>query len=199
LNGFDTRKLREEVSAIYSRVATSPDDDYPFHLGPAYAADMLGYDAGELARLPTASTAAFTGVGNPIAIGEIPEGATVVDVGCGAGMDLLLAAGRVGPTGMAIGIDRTLAMLEKSRESARAMGFDHVELRPGDAEALPVGDGAADVVLSNGVLNLTTDKIKAFSEIHRVLKPGGRLMLADIVVARELPEDRRGDIDLWAA
>ncbi len=136
---------------------------------------------------------------NPLSIGEVPVGATVLDIGCGAGMDLLLAARRVGPTGRAIGVDMTPVMLERTREAARKLGLEHVELREGDAEALPVEDDSVDVVISNGVLNLTTDKAKAFSEILRVLKPGGRLMLGDIVVAEELSEGIRNDIDLWAA
>ena len=197
--GFDTKRLRAEVSAIYSRVASSPDGEFHFHRGPDYAAGLLGYDREALAALPESSTAPFAGVGNPLSIEDIPAGATVLDIGCGAGMDLLLAAQRVGPTGRAIGVDMTPEMLEQTRASARAMQLDHVELREGDAEALPVDDASVDVVISNGVLNLTTDKVKAFSEIYRVLKPGGRLMLADIVVSEELSEGVRNDIDLWAA
>lgn len=197
--GFDTKRLREEVSSMYARVATSPDGDFHFHRGPDYAAAFLGYDREELAALPHESTASFAGVSNPLSIGEVPVGATVLDIGCGAGMDLLLAARRVGPTGRAIGVDMTPVMLERTREAARKLGLEHVELREGDAEALPVEDDSVDVVISNGVLNLTTDKAKAFSEILRVLKPGGRLMLGDIVVAEELSEGIRNDIDLWAA
>jgi arsenite methyltransferase len=197
--GFDTKRLRDEVSAMYSRVATSPDGDYHFHRGPDYAAERLGYDREALAALPDAATAPFAGVGNPLRIDEIPSGATVLDIGSGAGMDLLLAATRVGPTGRAIGVDMTPQMLEQSRKSARSMQLEQVELREGDAEALPVSDASVDVVISNGVLNLTTDKTRAFSEIQRVLKPNGRLMLADIVVARELSESARNDVDLWAA
>ena len=131
--GFDTKRLREEVSAMYSRVAASPDGDYHFHRGPDYAAELLGYDREALAALPGPSTASFAGVGNPHAIDEIPAGATVLDVGCGAGTDLLLAATRVGPTGRAIGVDMTPEMLERTRASARELGLDHVDLRLGDA------------------------------------------------------------------
>ena len=197
--GFDTKRLRAEVAALYSRVARSPDGDFHFHCGPDYAAELLGYDRAALAALPEAATAPFAGVGNPLSIDAIPDGATVLDVGCGAGMDLLLAAGRVGPTGRAIGVDMTPEMLEQTRASAQALKLDHVELREGDAEALPVDDASVDVVISNGVLNLTTDKVKAFSEIFRVLKPGGRLLLADICVTEELSEGVRNDINLWAA
>jgi SAM-dependent methyltransferase len=196
--GFDTRRLRDEVSAIYSRVASEPDTEFHFHRGPAYAASFLGYDRGELESLPEAATASFAGVGNPLRIDRVHESETVVDVGCGAGMDLLLAARRVGPRGRAIGVDMTAAMRERALTSARALGFDGaVEVREGDAESLPLEDGAADVVISNGVLNLTTDKVRAFSEIARVLRPGGRLLLADIVVESELSEAVRRDIDLW--
>ena len=197
--GFDTKKLREEVSAMYSRVVASPDGDFHFHRGPAYAAEFLGYDRAELAELPEASTARFAGIANPIDIGEFPEGATVLDIGCGGGMDLLLAAKRVGPTGRAIGVDMTPDMIELARASAASQGLDHVEIREGDAESLPVEDASIDIVISNGVLNLTTDKVKAFAEIERVLKPGGKLYLADIIVARELSEGVRNDVDLWAA
>ena len=196
--GFDTRRLRDEVSAMYSRVASDPRGEFHFHRGANYAASFLSYDPGELAVLPENATASFAGVGNPLRIDRLHEGETVVDVGCGAGMDLLLAARRVGPRGRAIGVDMTAAMRERARASARALGFDGtVEIREGDAESLPIADGVADVVISNGVLNLTTDKERAFSEIARVLHPGGRLLLADIVVESELSETVRRDIDLW--
>ncbi|MEQ9318315.1 MAG: methyltransferase domain-containing protein [Polyangiaceae bacterium] len=160
---------------------------------------MLGYDLAELECLPEGSTASFAGVGNPLSLDDIEPGATVLDVGCGAGTDLLLAARRVGPSGTAIGVDMTAEMLSRTRSSSASLGLHHVELRHGDAESLPVGDGSVDVVISNGVLNLTTDKPKAFGEIRRVLKPGGRLLLADIVVKSELSEGIRNDIDLWAS
>ncbi len=182
---------------MYAQVATDPDGEFHFHRGPAYAADFLGYDADELQDLPAEATASFAGVGNPLAMGELGPGQTVLDVGCGAGMDLLLAARRVGPSGKAIGVDMTPAMMDRARSAARAAGLENVELREGDAESLPASDGETDVVISNGVINLTTDKQKAFSEIFRVLKPGGQLLLADIIGKEELAEDVRKDIDLW--
>jgi ubiquinone/menaquinone biosynthesis C-methylase UbiE len=121
----------------------------------------------------------------------------VVDIGCGAGTDLLLAARKVGASGKAIGVDMTPAMAEKTRAGARAMGLDHVEVRIGDALELPIDSGTVDVVISNGVINLTPDKDRAYAEAFRILKPGGRFQLADIIVANELSEKIRSDIDLW--
>jgi arsenite methyltransferase len=194
---LDTRKLREEIRSIYARVATDPSGEFHFHRGPDYAAEFLRYDREALARLPEESTASFAGVANPHRIDIIAEGSTVVDIGCGAGMDLLLAARAVGPRGRAIGIDMTEAMAERARSSARAANLENVEVRLGDAMSLPLEDASADVVLSNGVLNLTSDKSVAFGEVFRALRPGGRFLYADIIVANELSESIRKDIDLW--
>jgi len=195
--GLDVDQLRREVSFIYGRVAEDPTGDFHFHRGPEYAVSLLGYDAAELAAIPAASSASFAGVGNPHCVAAIEAGETVVDIGCGAGTDLLLAAHKVGSRGRAIGVDMTPAMAERARAGARAMGFDHVEVRVGDALELPVESGTIDVVISNGVLNLTPDKDRAYSEAFRILKPGGRFQLADIIVANELSENVRSDIDLW--
>jgi arsenite methyltransferase len=197
--GFDAKALRREVSEMYASVAENPGGDYHFHRGPAYAAELLGYDLEELAELPESSTASFAGVGNPHAIEQISSGEIVLDIGSGAGMDLMLAARKAGPTGKAIGVDMTPAMLETCRSAARTAGLANVELHQGDAESLPLDDSSVDVAISNGVLNLTTDKLQAFGEILRVLRPGGRLQLADIVVGEELSEGIRNDIDLWAS
>lgn len=194
---LDTLKLRQEIQSIYARVATDPSGGFHFHRGPAYAADLLGYDAGALAALPAESTNSFAGVANPHRIAPIRPGATVVDIGCGAGMDLLLAAKAVGPSGRAIGVDMTEAMAERSRVAARSSGLDHVDVRLGDALALPIESGTVDVVMSNGVLNLTPDKNAAFAEVFRVLAPGGSFLYGDIVLAAELDESMRRDIDLW--
>jgi len=194
---LDTQKLRFEVSNIYSRVVAEPGGKFHFHRGPAYAAEFLGYDPEELAALPPETTAAFAGIANPQRIGPIHAGETVLDIGCGAGMDLLLAAQQVGPAGKAIGVDMTDAMLERASASARATGLAQVEVRKGDATSLPVEDASVDVVISNGVLNLVPEKQRAFNEIIRVLKPGGRLHLADILLDVELSEDTRRNIDLW--
>jgi arsenite methyltransferase len=194
---LDTLTLRKEIQSIYARVAADPSGNFHFHRGPAYAADMLGYDANALAALPADTTASFAGVANPHRIAPLTAGATVVDIGCGAGMDLLLAAQAVGPAGHAIGIDMTEAMAERARAGARALGLSLVEVRIGDALDLPVDSASVDVVISNGVLNLTPDKQQAFAEVYRVLKPGGQFLYADIIVASELSESIRRNIDLW--
>jgi SAM-dependent methyltransferase len=194
---LDTQMLRSEVSKIYTRVAADPNGDFHFHRGPAYAAEFLGYDPVELAALPADCTASFAGIANPHAIAPILAGETVLDIGCGTGMDLLLAARRAGSTGRAIGIDMTEAMRDRARASAAAAGLQNVEVHRADATALPFPDASVDVVISNGVLNLVPEKDKAFAEIRRVLRPGGRLQLADIVLDAELGEDVRRNIDLW--
>ena len=194
---LDTHVLRSEVSRIYSRVAANPDGDFHFHRGPAYAVDFLGYDPAELAALPAECTASFAGIANPHTIAPILPGETVLDIGCGAGTDLLLAARKVGPGGRAIGIDMTEAMRDRARSSAAVAGLTNVEVYLADATAIPLQDASVDVVISNGVLNLVPEKEKGFQEIRRVLRPGGRLQLADIALDRELGEGARRNIDLW--
>lgn len=194
---LDTGKLRADIRSVYERVAHDPLGEFHFHRGPAYASEFLGYEEAALAALPPTATASFAGVANPLRILPIPEGAVVVDVGCGAGMDLLLAAGKVGFEGRAIGVDMTESMVEKARGNARAAGLANVDVRLGDATALPVESESADVVISNGVLNLVPDKLGAYSEVFRVLRSGGRFLYGDIVVASELSEAMRRNIDLW--
>jgi arsenite methyltransferase len=198
--GFNVDKLRQLVRAEYDRVAREPDGKFHFHRGPHYAARTLRYDAHELTMIPEESTACFAGVGNPHRIGPIAAGETILDVGCGAGMDLLLAARRTGPTGRAIGVDMTPAMIERAKRAALKAGlWKNIEIRRGMAEELPVDSHSIDVVISNGVLNLSADKLRSFGEIYRILRPGGRFYLADVVVQRELSLDARSDVDLWAA
>jgi arsenite methyltransferase len=198
--GFNVDRLRQLVRAEYDRVACEPDGKFHFHRGPHYAAAMLRYDAQELATIPEESTACFAGVGNPHRIGPIAAGETVLDVGCGGGMDLLLAAKRIGPLGRAIGVDMTPAMIERAKRAALKTGlWKNIEIRRGMAEELPVDSNSIDVVISNGVLNLSADKLRSFGEVYRVLRPGGRFYLADVLVQRELSLATRSDVDLWVA
>lgn len=197
---FDTARLRDHVHAVYSRLADDPSGSFHFHRGTRYAVETLGYEPEQLARVPEVARARFAGVGNPLAAGPLPLGGVVLDHACGAGTDLILAALRVGPLGRAIGVDMTPAMRERAREAIALAGLaERVEVREGLLEALPVADASVDVVVSNGVLNLSPDKRRALSEIARVLKPGGRLYLADVVVQRELSTRARRDPELWAA
>jgi arsenite methyltransferase len=194
---LDTAKLRAEIESTYARVASDPSGEFHFHRGPEYAATRLGYDPAELATLPRMVTDSFAGVGNPHSIARLPGGAVVLDIGSGAGTDLLLAALHVGAGGRAIGVDMTQAMRERALRGAAACGLTHVEVRDGDATALPLEAESVNVVMSNGVLNLVAQKTVAIAEIRRVLKPGGRVQIADIILGVELPEDARTDIDLW--
>ena len=198
--GFDVNRMQQEVKKTYEEVAHNPDGRFHFHTGLDYACNLLLYDRQELESLPRESTARFAGVANPHRIGPIAPGETVLDIGCGAGMDLLLAARRVGTEGKAIGVDMTLAMCERARAAAVEAGlWKVVDVRRGVAEHLPVEDESMDVIISNGVINLSPDKDHAFREIVRVLRPGGRLYLADVAVQRDLSLQARSDVDLWAA
>ena len=188
--------LRRAVQKEYEEVATHPTRGFHFHTGRPLAA-MLGYDAGEVDPLPDVAVESFAGVGNPFIWGALRSGESVVEVGSGAGLDALIAARQVGPAGRVVGVDMTPAMLEKARANAGLVGLTHAAFREGLAEALPVPDGSADVITSNGVINLCPDKEAVFRELYRVLKPGGRLQVADIIVKRAVPQDAREDIDLW--
>lgn len=193
----DRDQLRRQIDAKYSDVALHPERGFHFHTGRPLAA-MLGYDEADLAWLPEATVASFAGTGNPLSMGDLPRGAVVLDVGCGAGFDTLLAARQVGPSGQVIAVDMTAAMLDKTRAGAAALGLANVEVRLGYAEELPVASAAVDVVISNGVINLCPDKVAAMREVYRVLRPGGRFQIADIVVHKEVPQDAKDDIALWS-
>jgi SAM-dependent methyltransferase len=192
----DPDALRDQVRTKYREVATDPDRSYHFHTGRPLAA-RLGYDGAAVASLPDRAVESFAGVGNPFSLRTLEPGERVVDVGSGAGFDSFIAAGQVGPGGRVVGVDMTPEMLEKSRATAERLGFTHVEFREGLAEQLPVDDGWADAVISNGVINLCADKRKAFEEIHRVLRPGGWLQFADIANGLPVPPEALRDIDLW--
>ena len=193
---LDLAELRQAIQQEYAEVALSPDQGFHFHTGRPLAA-LLGYDEAWLEGIPEGTIESFAGTGNPFALGEISPSERVVDVGCGAGIDSLIAAKKVGPAGAVVGVDMTPAMLEKARRGASQTGLTNVEFRQGYGEALPVPDGWADVVISNGVLNLMPDKEAALGEMARVLKPGGRLQIGDILVQKEVPQAAKDDIALW--
>ncbi len=192
----DPEALREQVRDKYREVAADPHRRFHFHTGRPLAA-RLGYDQAAVDALPDRAVESFAGVGNPFSLRTLQPGERVVDVGSGAGFDSFIAAGQVGETGKVVGVDMTPEMLDKSRATAAALGFGQVELREGLAEQLPVEDGWADAVISNGVINLCADKKKVFEEIRRVLKPGGWLQFADIANGRPVPPEALRDIDLW--
>ena len=193
---LDQEALRCEIRREYAEVATHPSRGFHFHTGRPLAR-MLGYLDSWLEHVPEPSIESFAGTGNPFADGAIARGAHVVDVGSGGGIDSLIAASMVGPDGRVIGVDMTQEMLAKARASAAAIGASNVEFREGHAEGLPVEDGWADVVISNGVVNLCPDKLQIFREMHRILRPGGRLRIGDIRVEKPVSESAKRNIDLW--
>ncbi len=190
----DLDALRAAVREEYEVVASEPQRGFHFHTGRPLAA-LLGYESEWLEGIDEGSIESFAGTGNPFSMGELGAGERVVDVGCGAGIDSLIAAKMVGPAGAVVGVDMTVAMLEKARTAAD--GVDNVEFRQGFGEEIPVPDGWADVVISNGVLNLMPDKRRALAEMARILKPEGRLQLGDILVDRPVPENAKEKIELW--
>jgi SAM-dependent methyltransferase len=192
----DPDALREQVRGKYREVATDPGGSFHFHTGRDLAS-RLGYDPVAVSALPDRAVESFAGVGNPFSLRPLGTDDKVIDIGSGAGFDAFIAAGQVGPGGQVIGVDMTPEMLAKSRHTASALGLAHVEFREGLAEALPVADGWADVVISNGVINLCADKRQVFAELHRVLRPGGWVQFADIANGRPVPIDALRDIDLW--
>ncbi|TAK74586.1 MAG: methyltransferase domain-containing protein [Dehalococcoidia bacterium] len=195
--GVDRETLRTEVQSKYADVALDPGSGFHFHTGRPLA-DMLGYDLFEVDRLPSGTVESFAGTGNPLGMGALRTGERVLDVGCGAGMDTLLAALQVGSEGQIVAVDMTEAMLKKTSAGAAALGLSQVDTRLGYAEDLPIEDASVDVVISNGVINLCPDKVAVMREIARVLRPGGRIQIADIVVHLPISQDARDDIDLWA-
>jgi arsenite methyltransferase len=194
----DPAALREEVRKKYRDVAIKPHEKYHFHTGRPLAA-RLGYDPRVVDTLPNEAVESFAGVANPFSLRDVKAGERVIDLGSGAGFDCFIAGAKVGAKGHVIGIDMTEEMLTKSRLTAQVMGLSNIEFREGLLEELPVEDSWADVVISNGVINLCADKQRAFSEVRRVLKPGGHLQFADIANGKPVPASAAANIDLWTA
>jgi arsenite methyltransferase len=197
VEGLDVTLLRSEIQRTYADVSTQPDQEFIFPTGRAWALD-LGYPQDLLARVPEASCESFAGVANPFSMGALRPGEDVLDVGCGAGMDSLVAAQMVGASGSVTGIDMTPEMVVKARDSVAELGLGNVRIIEGSAEHLPFDDARFDVVISNGVIDLIPDKDAVFSEITRVLRPGGRIQLADVTIQNPVSEESKRDIDLWA-
>ena len=193
----DREQLRKQISEKYTDVALKPQKGFHFHTGRPLAM-MLGYDGSDVDGLPSATVDSFAGTGNPFSLGRLHPGETVVDIGCGAGFDTLQAALQVAPSGRVIAVDMTLAMREKTKAGAAELGVANVDVRDGYMEELPVDEASVDVVISNGVINLTPDKVGAMREVYRVLKRGGRFQIGDIIVHKEVPQDAKDDIDLWS-
>jgi SAM-dependent methyltransferase len=192
----DVDILRAEIRKTYTEVSTGHAKEQIFPTGRAWAKE-LDYPEPELSHVPDASVESFAGVANHWALGRVAPGEVVLDLGCGAGTDLLIAAQMAGPEGRVIGVDMTSRILERARASARAMALENVELHESLIESLPVESATVDIVISNGVIDLVPDKEAVFDEIDRVLRPGGRLQIADIVIHQEVSEDARKRIDLW--
>ena len=192
----DVDVLRDEIRRPYTDVSTDQEHEFIFPTGRSWAQE-LGYPEPELSRVPDATVDSFAGVANHWVHGQIEPGSIVLDLGCGAGTDLLIAAQMTGVNGRVIGVDMTTSMLERARASADEMGLGNVELHESLIESLPLEDGSADVVISNGVIDLVPDKDAVFDEIDRVLRPGGRLQVADVIIHTKVSEDARARIDLW--
>ncbi len=193
----DRGQLRDRIRAKYTDVAQDPRLGFHFHTGRPLAR-MLGYSEALVDSLPPSTVDSFAGTGNPFSMGSLRPGEVVLDLGCGAGFDSLQAARQVGPGGRVIAIDMTEAMLQRTLQGAAELGLTNVDARLGYAESLPAEDGSIDVVISNGVINLCPDKMQVMREVWRVLKPGGRFQIADIVVHKEVPQEAKDDIELWS-
>ncbi|SRR5581483_1750328 len=193
---IDIEELRKSIREEYSAVANDPERGFHFHTGRKLAG-ILGYQDEWLNRLPSSAIESMAGTGNPFSLGELKPGEYVVDCGSGSGTDSLIAARMVAPNGRVIGVDMTPEMLSKARHNAVEAGLTNVEFREGYLELLPVPDAWADVVISNGVLNLVPDKDAALLEMYRVLKSGGHIQIADIALQKPVPEGAKSDITLW--
>jgi SAM-dependent methyltransferase len=192
---IDVELLKSEIKKTYARVSQQPRDDFIFPTGRAWAED-LDYPP-ELANVPESAVESFAGVANPFSLGRLASGERVLDLGSGAGTDSLVAAQMVGESGRVTGIDMTPPMLAKARTAAAEMRLEHVEFVEGEAEQLPFGDDSFDVVISNGVIDLIPDKAAVFTQLFRVLAPGGRMQIADVTIQNPVSAEGRRNIDLW--
>jgi arsenite methyltransferase len=190
-------EIRAAVKQRFAGIARSPDQEKKFPVGPN-SARALGYDPRAIDALPASITESFCGVGNPLSLGEIRPGQVVLDLGCGAGMDCILAARKVGSAGKVIGVDMTAEMVAKARENGKCQGLANVEFRQGDLENLPLPDASVDLVISNGVFNLCPDKARVLAEAFRVLRPGGRLQMADILLHEEVTPEEVARLGTWS-
>jgi len=193
----DKQRIEESIRGKYLKVAASPEGLFRYPTGRA-GLEALNYAPDMVRGLPEPVAAAYCGVGNPFTLGPIREGEAILDIGCGAGVDSIIAAKLAGPSGAVTGIDLVPEMLARASENARLAGVDNATFQESSAEQLPFLDNSFEVVISNGVFNLVVDKVKALGEVYRVLKPGGRFMLADQVLAGELPKETKARVDNWA-
>lgn len=193
----ETQAIQAAVCERFAQVALHPEQVQKFPMGPA-SAKKLGYDAAEMDALPASLAASFCGVGNPLGLGPVHVGETVLDLGCGAGLDSLLAARRVGPTGQVLGVDMVPAMLAKARQHAQEMELHHATFLEGRLEDLPLPGASVDLAISNGVLNLCPDKPRVLAEVFRVLRPGGRLQMADILLHDDVPPEKVAGLGEWS-